>query len=695
MERFRTTSGPVAEKRPVLLSAHGNVRVDEWAWLSQIGDPAVHSLIWSETAFIDGALGPRCGLHEELYEELVRDAETVDESVPARKNGYWYYWRYAPGANYATHYRRAVLEAGERCASIEEMLLDENVEAGDGAFFTLGGLDASPSGRLLAYSVDRLGNERYGVRIRDLDAGRDLPDEISGAFHGMAWSADESILFYVTADDTLRPNRVWRHTIGTNDEPDTLAYQEHDSRFAITVANTVTDAYVLITCESITTSEVLLIPSDEPASTPRALQRRVPGIKYSCGHHTSSSGSRFFLLTNAGGADGSVVETDSDGAVIGKIYSSSSSTALSAIEVFRDHVVVYERKEAGVGMAVVDIRTGAAKAIPRASRLSHCAALGNFEFDVGHVRYEYSSPTTPPQVWEYHFATGLCIPRKLDEWPADYHADEFVADQSWAIAHDGTRIPVTTLSHRDFLDKPQPAVLYGYGAVGDSVDLTFSSARLPLLRRGVLHAFAHVRGGGDLGARWHHQAVGRHKIVSFTDFLACADHLIAMGYARHDALAARGNSAGGMLVAGALNMRPDLFAAAVVGNPAVDVLTTMSDPTLPLTTQELEELGDPNDPLDYRSILGYSPYDNVVRANYPPIYVTASLQDQRVGFWEPLKWAQRIRDRSTGRAPVLVRVHEVGSHHGASGRFAAWDEEAEIAAFLLRALGVDQSHALP
>ncbi|MFG2061592.1 S9 family peptidase [Micromonospora sp. NPDC048871] len=692
------TPAPVAKRVPTERVHHGDTVVDEYAWLAAKDDPDTIAYLEAENTWTEQRTAHLSGLRTELFEEIRRRTQETDLSVPTRKGGYWYYTRTEEGRQYGVHCRRAVRD-GETTPPIsadgaplegEEILLDGNLLAEGHDFFALGAFDVSPEGRFLAYSTDFSGDERYTLRIKDLTTGELLPDEIPGTFYGTAWSADASVLFYVTVDEAWRPHRVWRHLIGTAAADDVVVHAEEDERFWVGVELTRSERFILIDIASKITSEVRVIPADNPTGEPAVIAPRRQGVEYSVEHH----GHRFLILHNDGAEDFALAYTSADapGDWVPMIEH-SPGTRLESVDAFADHLVITLRSNGLTGLRVVPLDGGEAHDIEFPEPLHTVALDGNPEYRTSRLRLRYTSLLIPDSVYDYDLATQeLTLLRRRPVLPGPdgrpYQPEDYEQQREWALADDGTRVPISLVYRRDTpRDGSAPCVLYGYGSYEASMDPWFSVARLSLLDRGVIFAVAHIRGGGELGRRWYDHGKMLAKKNTFTDFVACARHLAKAGWTAPDRLVARGGSAGGLLMGAVANLAPDAFAGIVAQVPFVDALNTILDPSLPLTVTEWEEWGNPlADPEVYAYMKSYTPYENVAPLDYPAILAMTSLNDTRVFYHEPAKWIARLRTVAP-QGDYLLKTEMEAGHGGPSGRYDAWREEAFINAWTLDRLG--------
>lgn len=691
---------PEAKRIPVIRERHGDVVVDDYAWLQAKDDPEVIAYLEAENAHTEAELAHTKELQEELFQEIRSRIQETDLSVPIRKGPWWWYGKTEEGKQYGISARKPVtdpdeLEPAEDAA--EQVLLDQNVEAGDGDYFAVGAFDPSPDHDLLAWSADRNGSELYEMRFRDLRTGEDLPDVIEGTYYGTAWAADSKTFFYTRPDAAMRPHQVWRHTLGTPASEDVLVMQEDDERFFVGIGTTKDERFLVLDIGSKVTSEVWILEADDPTGTFRCVQPREQEVEYGIEHH----GDRFFVVTNADDAVNFKL-MEAPEATPGRrhwieVIGHRPDVKLSGIDVFEDHLVLFERERGVRQIRVRRLSPGVAGGSPdggdehvieQPEEVSTASAGSNPEFSSHVMRYGYTSMVTPGTVFDYHLDTRARVLRKQQPVLGGYDPDQYLTERLWATAEDGSSIPISIVCRRD-RTPGGPALLYGYGSYESSTDPAFSSLRLSLLDRGFAFAIAHIRGGGELGRRWYLDGKYLAKKNTFTDFVACAQHLVDTGWTQPAQLAIRGGSAGGLLMGAVVNLRPDLFGAVVAQVPFVDALNTILDPTLPLTVIEWEEWGNPVESKEfYEYMKSYAPYENVEAKDYPPMLVTAGLNDPRVSYWEPAKWVARLRSTKTDSNRLLLKTEMGAGHAGPSGRYDAWREEALVHAFLLDTFGL-------
>ncbi|HZR13506.1 MAG TPA: S9 family peptidase [Acidimicrobiia bacterium] len=678
---------PRAERRPVTLRAHDDERVDEWYWLRDRDDPAVVAYLEAENDYARTALAHTDALQQRLFDEIKGRIQETDVSAPVRKGRWDYFTRTIEGLQYAIHGRR---RAGAPVGEDEMVLLDENVLAEGHGFFALGALSVNPAQRLLAYSVDFDGSERFEMRFRDLSRGTDLDDVVPDTYYGAAWASDDRTVLYTRPDEAMRPWQVWRHVLGTPAADDVLVHQEDDDRFYLDVERTRTGRYLIITAHSKITTEVWFVPADDPTATPRVVEPRREGVEYVVEHHWSrTDGDRFYVVTNDDGAENfklMLTPVASPGrAHWREVVAHRPDVRLDAVDAFADHVVLSERADGLEQLRVMSLRDDSEHLIEMPEPVYSAGLGANLEFETRTVRYVYTSLATPASSYDYDLDARVSVLVKRQPVLGGYDPTRFRTERLWATSADGTRVPISLVARVDVeRTGDAPTLLYGYGSYESSTDPTFSSIRLSLLERGWVFAIAHIRGGGELGRRWYEDGKLLRKRHTFEDFVACAQHLVDERYTSPSRLAARGGSAGGLLVGAVLNERPDLFRAVVAQVPFVDVVTTILDETLPLTVTEWDEWGNPVEDAEvYRYMKSYSPYDNVRAQDYPAILVTAGLNDSRVAYWEPAKWVAKLRATKTDDNVLVLRTEMGAGHGGPSGRYDAWRDEALVLAFLI------------
>jgi oligopeptidase B len=694
------TAPPRAKRVPHERRHHGDTAVDEYAWLADKADPDTLAYLTAENAYTEAVTGHLDGLRETVFAEIKSRTQESDLSVPTRKGGYWYYVRMVEGQQYAI-YCRCALQPGEVAPpdtgdgsplAGEQVLLDGNELAAGHEFFAVGTYEVSPDGRWLAFAVDVAGDERFTLRVKDLDTGEVLADEISDTFYGGAWSADASTFFYLTVDDAWRPHRVWRHRIGAPVESDEIVYEEPDERFWVGVDLSRSTRFVQIGSHSAVTSEVRVIPAGDPTAQPRVVAPRRQQVEYQVEH--DATGDRFLILHNDGAEDFALAWAPVDSPADWRpLIDHTPGTRLAGVDAFADHVVVSLRRDGLTGLRVLPLSGGAEPfEMEFPEPIYRVELLANLEYATDSVRLQYASLVTPASVYDYYLHRRDLVLRKRTPVLGGFDPQAYEQQREWATAEDGTRVPISLLYRRGApRDGSAPCVLYGYGSYESSMDPWFSIPRLSLVDRGVVFAVAHVRGGGEMGRRWYEDGKVLAKRNTFTDFVACARHLVKSGWTATDRLVARGGSAGGLLAGAVANLAPEVFAGIVAEVPFVDPLNSMLDPSLPLTVTEWEEWGNPlESPEVYAYMKSYAPYENVADLPYPPILAVTSLNDTRVLYHEPAKWIAKLRQVAPAGS-YLLKTEMGAGHGGRSGRYDAWREEAFILAWILDRLGLASS----
>lgn len=698
---------PFPPKVPVTRRHHGRSFVDDYEWLRDKDSPDTISHLEAENAYTAGTTQHLAKLREQIFTEIKSRTLETDLSVPTRRGRYWRYTRTVEGKQYPVLCRLAVssdsdwtppaLEPGVAVEG-EEVLLDCNQVAEAHNFFALGGFTVSIDDRLLAYSTDVVGDERYTVQVKDLETGELLSDRVHNTLHGLTWSNDGRHLFYTTVDDTWRPDKVWRHTLGTNSTNDVLVHHERDERFGTDVRRTTSARYLVITSASKVTTEQRVLDARDPTGDFRVVIARQEGVEYDLEHAVLSGQDTFVVLHNKDGdnfALGVGPPTVASLDALTPVIEHSESVRLSSHSTSANSLVVGLR-EGGLAKARVfalsDAGIGIGAEIPVDEELFALEPHGFADWQQPFVRLTYSSWVTPDTVIDYFPASDDRLVRKQQTILGGYRPDDFVQIREWVTADDGARVPISIVHHKSVRPRSSsPLLLYGYGSYEIPYDPATSIARLSLLERGMVFVLAHVRGGGEMGRTWYDQGKLLNKKNTFTDFIACARHLVDAGWTTPDRQVALGGSAGGLLVGVAANSAPELFAGIVAQVPFVDALTSILDPSLPLTVIEWDEWGDPlHDPEVYDYMASYSPYENIGAHKYPAIYAITSLHDTRVLYVEPAKWVAKLREEATGAAPILLKCEMSAGHGGASGRYDAWREVADYYAWILDVSGAQQ-----
>jgi len=670
---------PIAPRSPVVNEVHGERRVDDYHWLRNKGSKAVTAYLNAENAYTDAMMKPARALQATLYREMVARIKETDVEVPYRDGDYFYYSRTRKGKQY-----RILCRRHGSVDAPEQIVLDMNREAKGHKFYSLGAFDVSPDGTLLAFSSDTTGFRQYTLQFKDLRDDRILPDRIEKV-RSIAWASDNRTLFFVREDEAKRAYRVYRHLLGSSHTQ--LIYEESDARFSVSVSRSRSNEYVFLTSHSATASEVRSLRTDEPQGDFALILARRPEHEYYVDHGHG----KFYIVTNDEGRNFRLVTTpveQPEEANWKQVIAHRSDVMLDGIDVFARHLVVHERTGGFPRLRVIRLSDNSEHRIEMPEPVYSVGGGANMEFDTDTYRFHYDSYITPDSQYDYQLDIRERTLLKQREVKG-YDPSKYRSELHYAVARDGTRIPISLVYRIDQRrDRPQPMLLYGYGAYGYSLEADFSSTRLSLLDRGVIFACAHVRGGGEMGKHWHDQGRMLHKKNSFSDFVACAEHLVHEHYTDSSKLVIQGGSAGGLLMGAVTNMRPDLFRAVVAEVPFLDVINTMLDATLPLTTGEYEEWGNPNDKEYYEYMKSYSPYDNLTATDYPLMLVETSLNDSQVMYWEPAKYVAKLRSLKTDANPLLLRVNMDAGHGGASGRYDYLKEIAFTYSFILGAAGI-------
>lgn len=677
---------PSAAKRPKEITVHGDTRVDNYYWLREKTSPEVIAYLEAENEYTKQVMGHTEDLQQRLYDEMVGRIQETDTSAPVAYGGYLYYTRTEEGKQYAIHCRRRGSMDAE-----EQVLVDLNgiVEEEKLKYLLMGVYKISPDHRLLAYSLDRDGNENFTIHFKDLETGEHLPDKIVGAAYSAEWGNDCRTLYYSTQDEAKRSDKLHRHFLGSPQSEDELLYHEEDKLFSLGLSKTRDHSYLLLGLTSMETTEFHLLDADDASSSPRVIHPREKGLRYYPAHRHGV----LYMVTNHGDAkNNKVVKAPAEEPGVEgweEYIPHKPSVKIDAVDVFRDHMVVHERENGLKTMRVIEMESGELRPVTFPEEVYTYMQGSNPVFDSGTLRFHYTSLTTSISAMDLDMETLEWTLVKRQPVLGGYDPEDYETERLFTSADDGTKVPVSLVYRRGFKkDGGGPLLLYGYGSYGASMDPAFNPSRLSLLDRGVAFAIAHVRGGGEMGRQWYEDGKFLRKRNTFTDFIACARHLVTEGYTSSDRLVAMGRSAGGLLMGAITNMAPELFRGIVAGVPFVDVVTTMLDESIPLTAGEYEEWGDPTDPEYYRYMLGYSPYDNVEPKDYPEILVTAGLNDPRVQYWEPAKWVAKLRTVKTDDNRLILKTFMGAGHFSSSGRYDYLKDTAFEYAFVLDTLGI-------
>ena len=688
---------PVAAEKPHTHTEHGVERADPYYWLRHKEGPEVIAYVEAENAYTEAMDAHAAPFRQALFDEMLARIQEDDADVPWADGDHLYYARTEAGKNYEIWCRKPIADGA---AAVEQVKLDENVRAQGLDYYDLGAWEVSPDGRLLAVAEDTDGDEIYTIRFLDLASGELLDDVLEHTTATLTWANDSATLFYTSLDDALRPDALWRHSLGVPQQGDVLIHREADERFWTTVWRTRSDGYLVHGLFSSITSELRVLDADTPDRPFRTLTPRHQGMAYTLAHR----GEHFYLRTNdcddeAGehtdcALNYKVVRTPVDGtdrSTWEEVIPHRDDVTLEGLDTFAGHLVVHERAGGVVQLRVRDLASGEDHLVAMPEDAYEIWDEPNAVFEATDLRFGYSSMITPESTFAWDMATQE---RTLLEEKAvlgGYDKAAYTTARLWATAPDGVQVPVTVVHRADLaLDGTAPLILTGYGAYGEPYDPYFTVTRLPLLDRGVVFAIAHIRGGGDMGRGWYEDGKYLQKQNTFTDFIACTELLVAEGYAHPDRVATYGGSAGGLLMGAVLNQRPDLWAGVVAQVPFVDVVTTMLDEDIPLTAIEWEEWGNPDDEVYFDYMLAYSPYDNVTAQDYPPLLITSGLNDPRVQYWEPTKWAARLRATKTDDNVLLLKTNMGAGHAGASGRYGYLEDKAYEWAFLLESVGITE-----
>jgi oligopeptidase B len=673
---------PVAAVRPHRFDEHGNVRIDPYYWLRERDNPEVIKYLQDENTYTNAVMAHTQALQDRLFEELKGRVRQNDQSVPYHEGNYFYYTRVVEGKDYPVYARkRGSLDAPE------EILIDGSALGQGKPFFQVMGWQISSGENLLAFAVDTIGRRIASLRIKNLGTGELYPEVIEHVTGNMAWAEDNRTLFYTRHDSvTLRWNKIFRHVVGTPAASDQLVYEEKDDTYDTFVFKTKSKAYVIIGSQQTLASEYRFVPAGHPDQAFQVLEPRRRGHEYDVDH----LGDYFYIRTNDGAQNFRLMRTPVTHTARANwedVIPNRADVFFQSFEIFKDFLVLSERKN---GLTELRIRpwNGTAEYYLDFGEPAYVAYISvNPEMDTPVLRFGYQSLTTPTSIYDYDMRTRQKTLLKRDEILGGFDAANYVTERFYTTARDGALVPVS-LVYRKGVSRPAPLLLYGYGSYGNSTDPTFSADRLSLLDRGFVYAIAHIRGGQEMGRQWYENGKLFHKKNTFTDFIDVADDLVRRGYTTPNKMFARGASAGGLLMGAVVNMRPELFKGVIAGVPFVDVMTTMLDASIPLTTGEYDEWGNPNDTAYYRYMLSYSPYDNVERKAYPNLLVTAGLHDSQVQYFEPAKWVAKLRAMKTDNNLLILRTNMEAGHGGSSGRYKRWHDVAFEYAFLLDLAGL-------
>lgn len=681
-------TAPVAERKDTSLVAHGDTRIDEYYWMNDYfkkgpDSTKVVDYLKAENAYVDSMMSGTKKFQEDLFAEMKGRIKEKDESVPVFKNGYYYYTRTEDGKQYYKYCRKK-----NSLDAPEELLLDVDKMAEGSGYFSAAGFSVSPDNKLLAYGIDKLSRRQYTIHIKNLETGEILPDQLLNTQADPVWGNDNKTLFYTLKNPvTLLSEKIMRHTLGST-AADEVVYQEKDNTNYIGVSKSKSDQYIVISSSATLSSEYRILDANTPGGAFAVFQPRMKDVLYSIDHWND----KFLIVTNKEAKNFKLMETPVGKTAVENwkdVIPHRTDVLVEGVEVFKDHWVITERKNGLLQLRIRNTGSGAEHYLDFGEPAYLAYASSNFEFNAGMLRYNYTSMTTPNSVFDYNMETKEKKLMKEQPVLGKFDKNDYVTERIEATAGDGTKVPVSLVYKKGTKkDGSAPLLLYGYGSYGASMDATFSSSRLSLLDRGFVFAIAHIRGGQEMGRYWYEDGKLMKKINTFTDFIDCGKFLISQKYTSAGHLYAMGGSAGGLLMGAVVNMAPELWNGVVAQVPFVDVLTTMSDPTIPLTTNEYDEWGNPANKEAYFYMKSYSPYDNVGKKNYPNMLVTTGLHDSQVQYFEPAKWVARLRAMKTNNNLLLLKTQMEAGHGGASGRFDYLKEIALEFAFLLALEGI-------
>jgi oligopeptidase B len=675
---------PIAEVIPHEMNIHGHTRVDDYYWLKERDNPKVIEYLEAENAYTGAVLKHTEALQEKLYDEIVGRIKQDDQSVPVLDNGYYYYTRYEEGKEFPLHCRKKGSLDAE-----EEIMLDVNKMAEGYGYFNVSGLSVSPDNIYLAYGVDTVSRRKYTLYFKNLETGEVLSQSIPLTNGYAVWANDNRTVFYTTKDEvTLRSDRVWKYAIHENPSTRQEVYFEADDTYSVYVGKTKSRKYIGIYSSSTLSDEIRFADADKPDSQFIVFHPREKDLLYSVDHYKD----KFLVLTNDNASNFRLMETPTSKTAKSnwkELIPHRSDVLLTGMQVFADYLVLSERENGLTQIRIMPWEGGESHYLDFGEATYSAYAMNVPDFESRLLRFYYTSLTTPGSTFEYDMETREKSLLKQEEILGEFSPDDYESKRLYATAQDGAQVPISLVYRKGLeLNGKNPTLLYGYGSYGFSQDARFSSARLSLLDRGFVFAIAHIRGGQEMGRHWYEDGKLLNKRNTFSDFIACAEFLIEENYTKPSLLFAQGGSAGGLLVGAVANMAPELFRGILAGVAFVDVVTTMLDETIPLTTSEYDEWGNPNDPVYYEYMLSYSPYDNVEAKSYPAILATTGLHDSQVQYWEPAKWVAKLRATKTGDNPVLLRTNMEAGHGGAAGRYRRMRDIALEYAFILDLAGV-------
>lgn len=679
---------PLAKKFPKELPGPTDVRIDDYYWLNDREDPNVIAYLNNENDYYEKMTAHTKDLQEKLFNEIKTRIKEDDSSVPYKLNGYWYLTRFETGKDYPVYSRKK-----ESLDAAEEILFDVNEMAQGFEYYSLGGLNVSPDNKLIAFGVDTLSRRKYTIQIKNLETGEVRPEKILTTTGGSTWANDNKTLYYTKKDEqTLRSNQIFKHILGTDPAEDQLVYEEKDETFNTYIYKSKSKKYLIIGSHSTLTSEYRILEADNPNGEFRVFAERNRGMEYGISHYND----HFYILTNKDGATNfKLMKTPVDRTDIdnwSEVIPHREDHLLEDIDIFENYLVVSERHNGLNKISISRWDTGESYFLPFDNETYTATTSINPDFDTDVLRYTYNSLNTPTSVIDFNMTTReKTVLKEQEVLGGKFDKDDYITERIWAPAEDGTMIPVSLIYRKELVkDGSNPLLQYAYGSYGSTIDPYFSIARLSLLDRGFIYAIAHIRGGEYLGRKWYEDGKLLKKMNTFTDFIDVSKYLIERNYTSPKHLYAMGGSAGGLLIGVVVNLAPQLYNGVIAAVPFVDVITTMQDDSIPLTTGEYDEWGNPNDPEYYNYMLKYSPYDNVNMQEYPNMLVTTGLHDSQVQYWEPAKWVAKLREMKTDDNLLLLNINMDTGHGGASGRFESLREVAQEYAFLLDLEGIQE-----
>lgn len=681
--KTNTPAPPLAKIIPHELTAHGHTRVDNYYWLNDRENTEVIAYLQAENDYTKSFLKHTETLQQQLFDEMLGRIQQTDISVPYKLNGYYYYTRFEEGQEYPVYCRKK-----ENMEAPEEILLNVNEMAKGFAYYQIGGLKISADNNMMAYSVDTVSRRQYTIHFKDLTSGEVHPQSIPNTSGNMAWANDNETLFYSIKDESLRPYKIMKHQIGTDASTDETVFHEEDATFNTFVYKTKSEEYLVIGSTSTVSSEYRFISANDASAAFKVIQPRQRDLLYGVDHF----GDHFYIRTNHNAINFKLMRTPVAKTELEhwtEVIAHREDVLIEDFSVFSQYLAVTERNEGLIRLRVMrwDATEDYYVDFGEPTYLAYLST--NVDFETSKLRYGYTSLTTPNSIYDFDMASREKNLLKQQEVVGGYDPAGYISERVYATSHDGVKVPVSLVYKKGVVkDGNNPLVLYGYGSYGASMDAYFSSSRLSLLDRGFVYAITHIRGGEEMGRQWYENGKMLHKKNTFHDFIACGEFMIAEGYTSPGKMFAVGGSAGGLLVGAVMNMRPDLWKGVVAQVPFVDVVTTMLDESIPLTTGEYDEWGNPNDKTYYDYMLSYSPYDNVEAKEYPALLVTTGLHDSQVQYWEPAKWVAKLRATKTDNNTLLLQTNMDFGHGGASGRFEVLKETALEYAFMLNELGM-------